>query len=158
MKVISIAALMLLGLLSESSAHKVVVKDEYDAEPNNDEFVDEDLEKAKGKDKKPAKKTVKAKANSKVKMSKAMKKMAKGASASKKPAAKGKATSGTSSKDKCAEPYKQVSTEFDKDFNSEKGKNGYGKADESNIYNQFEDKECGTPLDGQALSKEIGGT
>ena len=81
-----------------------------------------------------------------------MKKMAKAT----KPVAKAKPAAG--SKEKCAEPYKQVSTEFDKDFNSEKGKNGYGKADESNIYNQFEDKECGTPLDGQALSKEIGGT
>ena len=82
-----------------------------------------------------------------------MKKMAKAT----KPVTKAKPT-GAGSKEKCAEPYKQVSTEFDKDFNSEKGKNGYGKADESNIYNQFEDKECGTPLDGQALSKEIGGT
>ena len=54
--------------------------------------------------------------------------------------------------------YKQVSQEFDADFNSEKTANGYHNADESNIYNKFEDKDIGTPLDGEALTKEIGGT
>ena len=44
--------------------------------------------------------------------------------------------------------YKQVSLEFDNDFNKEKKANGYQQADESNIYNKFEDKDIGTPLDG----------
>ena len=44
--------------------------------------------------------------------------------------------------------YRQVSMEYDNDYNKEKGVNKYHEADESNIYNKFEDKDIGTPLDG----------
>ena len=48
--------------------------------------------------------------------------------------------------------------EYDSDYKREAKANGYGQADDSNMYNTHEDRDINTPLDGEALTREIGGT
>ena len=53
--------------------------------------------------------------------------------------------------------YKQVSTEYDLDWTAESEENKYNLIDKGNTYNKKEDEDINTPLDGEALIREIGG-
>ena len=54
--------------------------------------------------------------------------------------------------------YKQASAEYDSDYKVNAKAQGYGAENEVNMYNKAEDRDIGTPLDGEALTREIGGT
>lgn len=54
--------------------------------------------------------------------------------------------------------FKQVSMEYDSDYKVNAKAQGYGAENEVNMYNKAEDRDIGTPLDGEALTREIGGT
>ena len=54
--------------------------------------------------------------------------------------------------------YKQVSVEYDSDYKKESTTGGFNQKEESSMYSNTENQDIATPLDGEALTKEIGGT
>ena len=54
--------------------------------------------------------------------------------------------------------YKQVSMEYDTEYEKHNETGNFGELEQSNQYNTKEVSEFTTPLDGEALTKEIGGT